>query len=136
MVYACFILGVIPLGLATRHFELFPGFVKSYAGDALWALTLYLVIRIILIRTKFSIVGALSLFLAFCVEISQLLDYSWLIAVRETVLGVLVLGRDFLLSDLVCYAVGVSIGILLDVLIEKRRPINDFMGVTDVVRGN
>jgi len=59
--------------------------------------------------------------IAFAVEYSQLYHAAWIDSIRQTRIGGLVLGSDFLWSDLVCYAVGVGIAALLDALIVGRR---------------
>jgi hypothetical protein len=40
------------------------------------------------------------------VEVSQLSSADWLVGLRSTRLGALVLGRGFVWSDLLCYAAG------------------------------
>ena len=47
------------------------------------------------------------------VEISQLYHAPWIDSIRQTTLAALILGFGFLWSDLVCYAAGVSLGILI-----------------------
>jgi hypothetical protein len=49
--------------------------------------------------------------LAAAVEFSQLCQWPWLVAVRHTWWGHLVLGQGFLISDLGCYAVGIGCGV-------------------------
>ncbi len=43
---------------------------------------------------------------------------------RATTLGGLVLGQGFLVSDLICYAAGILIALLIDTLIEGIRRRN------------
>lgn len=62
--------------------------------------------------------GAIAI--AFAVECSQLYHAAWIDSIRLTRIGAVVLGSDFLLSDLVCYAVGVGIAAVLDALIAGR----------------
>ena len=59
--------------------------------------------------------AVIALAFAFSVEISQLYQAPWINEIRSTTLGALVLGFGFLVSDLVCYSVGVCAGYLLDV---------------------
>ncbi|MGC1717640.1 MAG: DUF2809 domain-containing protein [Isosphaeraceae bacterium] len=40
----------------------------------------------------------------------------WIDSIRQTTLGGLILGFGFLWSDLACYAVGVVLGVLVDVI--------------------
>ncbi len=57
-------------------------------------------------------IGALSF--AYLIEVSQLYQANWIVAIRNTTLGSLVLGHGFLWSDLVCYTVGIGLAFLLD----------------------
>jgi hypothetical protein len=63
--------------------------------------------------------------LAFLVEISQLYHAPWIDAIRQTTLGGLVLGFGFLRTDLVCYSVGVMIGVIADLAIVARTRVSD-----------
>ena len=54
----------------------------------------------------------------------QLYHAPWIDSIRRTTLGGLVLGFDFVWSDLACYAVGVGLGILIEraVLHDRSAP--------------
>ncbi len=58
---------------------------------------------------------------ALFVELSQLIHWGWLDALRSTLPGRLVLGQGFLASDLVCYAVGVAMAFAIDWLAQRER---------------
>ena len=47
-------------------------------------------------------------------EYSQLYHSPWVDALRGTSLGALALGTEFLIPDLTCYAVGVLLGLLIE----------------------
>jgi Protein of unknown function (DUF2809) len=64
--------------------------------------------------------AAISLTLAFLVEISQLYHAPWIDSIRQTTLGGLVLGFGFLWTDLVCYSVGIALGLVLESAIAAR----------------
>ena len=49
------------------------------------------------------------------IEISQLYHAPWIDSIRQTTVGGLILGFGFLWSDLVCYALGVAIGVTIEV---------------------
>jgi hypothetical protein len=53
--------------------------------------------------------AAWTLGLSVLVELSQLIHTPWLDALRANRFVALVLGRGFVASDLVCYAVGVAL---------------------------
>ena len=58
----------------------------------------------------------LALAFSVAVELSQLYHAPWIDSIRQTTLGGLILGFDFVWSDLVCYALGVGLGVLVDVI--------------------
>lgn len=111
----------VVLGLASRRFgPHLPAFVASYAGDALWALTLFLLLGVVWPRAATRTRAATALAVSFAVEASQLSHAPWPDAIRATLPGRLVLGVGFLWSDLACYGVGVIVGAAIDVAARRR----------------
>jgi hypothetical protein len=109
-VYWAIALGVVVLGLASRHFApVLPPWVGDYAGDTLWALLVYLGVG--LLRPAMSTLKAAAFALAFCyaIELSQLYHAPWIDQLRQATFG-LILGFGFLWSDLVCYTLGIGLG--------------------------
>ncbi|MDO4536447.1 MAG: DUF2809 domain-containing protein, partial [Clostridium perfringens] len=51
---------------------------------------------------------------------SQIYHAPWIDSIRNTTLGGLVLGFGFLWSDILCYTIGIAIGVALDVIISIR----------------
>lgn len=103
------------LGLASRRCgPWLPTFVASYAGDALWALLVFWLVGLGRPRWSSRRVAAAALSFAVLIELSQLWQPPWLLAVRGTTLGGLVLGHGFLWSDLLCYAAGVATGYVVE----------------------
>jgi Protein of unknown function (DUF2809) len=115
---------VCMLGLGSRHFASnLPAVVATYAGDTLWALALFLFLGLILYRVSTGRIAALALVISLLVEVSQLYHAPWIDSIRRTRLGGLVLGFGFLWSDLVCYAAGVGLGVvIMSVAVSARRP--------------
>jgi len=112
----------ITLGLATRRApSRFPDVVATYGGDVLWATMVYWLIAFVRPAASRRVLAALTLFIAFGVEASQLVHTPWLDALRATRLGALVLGRGFLWSDLAAYVAGVVLAVLLDWALVTRR---------------
>lgn len=106
---------VLVLGLGSRRYgNDLPPFLSEYAGDTLWALLVFLGISVLRPNARLWLRGATALGIAFAVELSQLYHAPWIDGIRVTTLGGLVLGFGFLWTDLVCYAVGVGIGMSLD----------------------
>ena len=58
----------------------------------------------------------LALAFSVAVELSQLYHASWIDSIRHTTLGGLILGFDFVWSDLACYALGVGLGVSGEIL--------------------
>ena len=93
------------LGLSSRSVPLLP----SQTGDALWAMTLFSFLRFLFIDKKLSTIAWASLIIAFLDEFSQLIQWPWLVSVRSTWLGHMILGQGFLWQDLVAYTVGIEV---------------------------
>ena len=106
----------VVLGLGSRRCgESLPGFVADYAGDTLWALGAFLGIGLLLPRPSTWLVAALAMSFSVMIEINQLYHASWIDSIRGTTLGALVLGHGFLWSDLACYAIGIGLGVTIEV---------------------
>ena len=103
------------LGIGSRRYGgHLPGFIADYAGDTLWALAAFLGFGLVLPLASTRTVAVLALVLSFAVELSQLYHASWIDSIRHTTLGGLLLGFDFVWSDLACYFVGVGLGVLME----------------------
>ncbi len=113
---------IVILGLASRRFAArLPVFVADYAGDTLWALMVFAIVGFLVPRWSSFRVAAVALTVAYLVEASQLYHAPWIDSIRGTRIGGLVLGFGFLWSDLVCYAVGVTLGVMLETGLRRRR---------------
>lgn len=120
--YLLLTLGMIVLGLLSRKTDVSTiDFVKMYAGDVLWAAMVYFGCRFLFVRMGRRVSFGAALVFSYLIEISQLYHAPWIDAIRGTTLGGLVLGFGFLWSDLVCYTVGVLLGVALDVLLVRKR---------------
>jgi hypothetical protein len=114
-IYVVFTLIVILLGLASRsNSPLNPALVKEYAGDTLWALAAYLTIAFIFPHFSINRVAVVAGLISLAVEVSQLYQATWINGIRQMRLGGLLLGHSFLWSDLICYCLGICIGVLLE----------------------
>ncbi|MDR6941929.1 ribosomal maturation YjgA family protein [Mucilaginibacter pocheonensis] len=114
--YFVLIIITIIAGLLSRHFAIIPLFI----GDILWALMVYFIIRFIFIRKPVKLLVTGSLLFCYAIEFSQLYKAPWINDLRQTLFGRLVLGAGFLWSDLLCYTLGVGIGIWIDMSLNKR----------------
>lgn len=106
--YCVIIIIVIIAGLLSRKIL----WVPQWVGDLLWALMVYLMVKVLLINAPLKQVAIISLAFCFFIEFSQLYQADWINHVRQTLPGRLILGQGFLWGDLVAYIGGVAIGIV------------------------
>jgi hypothetical protein len=114
-VYLLALLLVVPLGLASRAYGgRLPAPIALYAGDTLWALALYWLLRAIAPRRPAHHTALACVAIAWANELLQLWHPGWLERIRATTLGHLALGHGFVWSDLICYLAGAAIGLAAD----------------------
>ncbi len=119
---------VIGLGLASRTFDQsLPGFVVANAGDALWTIAAYLTLAVLFPTWAPLRLGLAALGISFAVECSQLLDWTFLNAIRKTIPGRLLLGSGFLWADLLRYFAGAAVATTLDYSSREDPPVNRMM---------
>ncbi len=82
-------------------------FLAECTSDTLWALMLFLLVSTLLAGRPILTRAAISLALAFLIEISQLYHAPWNDSIRQTTLVGLALGFGPLWVDLV-YSVGIA----------------------------
>jgi hypothetical protein len=118
--YVGLLVATILLGLATRRFpQAFPQIIATYGGDTLWAVMVVWLFAIARPQATTMALAVSAIVVAVLIECSQLYHAPWIDTLRATTPGALVLGQGFLWSDLVCYAVGVSLAALIDRLIKR-----------------
>ena len=106
---------VVVLGLGSRRLgHRLPSFVATYAGDTLWATAAFLGMGLIFRDASTRRIAVLALVFSLMIEVSQLYHAPWIDAIRQTRLGGVALGFGFVWSDLVCYGVGVGIGVIIE----------------------
>ena len=115
--YFITILLVLILGILSRKILGIPLFI----GDVLYAVLIYFGFRFFIIDSKKSTSLLLSLLFCFGIEILQLVQIDWLIAIRKNTLGHYILGEGFLWLDLLCYVVGTLLAYYLDKLFLSSR---------------
>lgn len=127
LVYAILIVALVAISLPLRlAADRFPPFLVLYAGDALWALMLFLLMGAIFPRWPGWRLWAVTLGVCIVVECSQLVQADWLNAIRHFriagfPIGGIILGYGFLWTDLVAYTVGVTGGFLGESLVRRLR---------------
>jgi len=110
------------LGLSSRRYSrLLPEFLASYAGDTLWALMVFLGIGIMFPIWSTLLVSVTALLFSFSIELSQLYHSTWVEQIRRTRVGGLILGYDYMWSDLLCYGVGIAVGSILEMVLKGQK---------------
>ena len=104
------ILFIIASGIISRKIPFIPFFI----GDLIYAVMVYFIFRMLFLRSPHTQIGIFSLAFCFLIECFQLYQGHWIIEIRKTLLGHLVLGEGFLWSDLIAYCLGTFVGILFD----------------------
>ena len=108
------------LGVLSRKITGIPLFI----GDVLYAVLIYFGLRFLFINLKTYKTFLLSLLFCFGIEILQLVQIDWLIAIRKTTLGHYILGEGFLWLDLLCYIMGTLVAFLIDWKFIKTQNLN------------
>ena len=107
----------IALGLASRRYrDVLPYVIAEYAGDTLWATAVFFLLRLVRPAAPGLALAAVTLAIACSVEFSQLAHPPWLDSLRQQPGVALVLGYDFVATDLACYAAGVVLAWAFDAL--------------------
>lgn len=103
----------IALGLLSRRFPL-PGVFAEHTGDALWTVAAFWLGVFAVPAAAGGRLAAAAWLLSAAVEASQLLDWPWLLSLRGTAVGALLLGHGAKAADLVAYAVGAVLACAAD----------------------
>jgi len=118
----------VALGLASRLYgHILPFAIAEYAGDTLWATAMFFLLRLIRPAASRHALAAVALAIALLVEFSQLAHPAWLDAFRRQPGVGLVLGYDFVSTDLACYVAGVALAWAIDAVRQewtRQRRIN------------
>ncbi len=123
LLYLGALIAVLALGLVWRAPQLpFPLFLRKYGADALWALLVYLLLRFLQPRVKASTSAIIAFVFAAVVEFTQLYHAPWIDTLRATRLGALILGSVFNWPDLLAYAAGSLIGLLIERGFQRNSP--------------
>lgn len=119
--YLLMIFIVICLGLLSRRMTNYiPDIIDLFLGDSLWALMVYLFIRMLFKNWTSKKVVVAGILFCFVIEFSQLYHDEWIDIIRRTTLGGLILGYGFLWSDLAAYLLGIGFGIVIDGIAQKH----------------
>lgn len=109
----------ITLGLGSRRPGA-PALVQAYAGDVLWGVLFFLLYASIWPKRATVVLGAYALVTTELIELSELYQAPWIVTLRASKLGGLLLGHVFSWSDVVCVFVGTGISAALDAYVRSR----------------
>jgi len=124
IIYLSLIILASLLGIGSRFFaEVLPNFIANFAGDTFWAMAVYFLVRFVFPSKNKIQSSIISFAFSVLIEISQLYHAPWIDDIRKTIIGGLILGFGFVWSDLICYAAGIIIGLLLDSLLLTSRKL-------------
>ncbi len=120
-VYLLFLLTVLTIGyaLAAASAISLPQIIRKRTGDGLWATAVFVLLCLIRPRWSTLKLAIVALAISFAVEFSQRYHAPWIDSIRRYQLGSIILGATFFWLDLVAYIVGVSLGVLVDLLLES-----------------
>lgn len=109
---------VVVVGGLTVH-ELADGWAGAFAGDALYAVLMVVLVAVVAPRAPSALAGALALAVCVGVELLQLTSVP--ARLSATIPGVeLVLGSTFQVTDLLAYAIGSLVAASTDLLVRRR----------------
>jgi len=103
----------IILGLLSRK-ALPPSFIDPYFGDFLYALMFFFIIGFLFPKMKTLNVAIISIAICYFIEGLQLYQADWINQLRSYKLGGLILGYEFLWSDILSYTFGGLFGYFLE----------------------
>jgi hypothetical protein len=114
---ACMCLSIIASGLALRRYGLglgLPTPIVKYGGSMLWGMMVFFLVAMAGSHLSRRSIALISASIAVCVELFRLFHTPWLDAFRLTMAGALLFGRVFSTWDMLAYAVGIGLAMLLD----------------------
>jgi hypothetical protein len=121
LLYGLMLMIVIVLGLLSREMDsIIPDFLNTYLGDGLWALMIFIGIGLVFGNMETKEVALAAISFCYLVELSQLYHADWIDNIRRTTMGALILGYGFLWTDLLAYAIGIGVGIAIELLQLKK----------------
>lgn len=127
IVYATAIGVTIAVGLGSRKFGfLLPPTIRKPAGDVLWATMVFFLFGLLLPRFSSLRVAFVSIAFSVIIESSKFLHPAWLDILRDNPLGRLVFGYVFSWGNLVCYVLGIGLGLSVERGFLLRYPNNRF----------
>jgi hypothetical protein len=98
-------LTVIAGGLGSRR-PFMPALVQHYVGDVLWGVMFFLLFALVFPGRSSLFLAGLAIVVTELIELSELYQAPWAMALRATRVGGLLLGHEFSWSDVGCVLLG------------------------------
>jgi Protein of unknown function (DUF2809) len=120
LTYVLLTIFIVPIGLYLRYrTDWFPDIINLYLGDVLYATMFFFLFSVVFPDYSSTRRAVYALAACYGIEVLQLYQAPWMVALRENKLGGLILGHQFLWSDLLAYFIGVALGYGTDILWRK-----------------
>ena len=103
--YLFFIGLTILLGLLSRT-KFIPQIIYPYIGDYFYAVMFFFLTGFVFPLKKPKLILTISLLFCYSIEFLQLYRANWIVNIRNSTMGSLILGHGFLWSDIVSYTLG------------------------------
>ena len=124
LTYVLLTIFIIPTGLYLRYrTDWLPDIINLYLGDVLYATLFFFLFSIVFPNHSSLRRAGYALAACYVIEVLQLYHAPWIMAIRENKLGGLILGHQFLWSDLLAYFIGVALGYGTDIIWHKPSKI-------------
>ena len=94
--------------------------MHDYAGDILYTMFLFFLLRSIWLRTDAKILSLAAFVFSTVVEFTQLLNAPVLETIRSSFIGRTLIGNGFNLFDILYYFIGSLLGLVLMIAVEKK----------------
>jgi hypothetical protein len=108
------------LGTSARKFgEQLPSLIRDYAPDIFWALMVFWTLGFIFISKPISWIALIALLISYAIEATQLYHAPFIDSIRRTTVGGMMLGYDFIWSDIFSYTSGVLLGVLIEIVVYR-----------------
>lgn len=117
LLYFLLLSGTIVLGLLSRFIKTIPLFI----GDMLYAIMIYFLVRFLFPKARTKTTFLISLLVCYIIETLQLYQADWIVSIRATTLGRLILGQGFLWSDILAYTFGIGIVFMIENILKSSR---------------
>lgn len=121
ILYFFLIIATVGLGLTSRA-DFIPKLIYPFLGDILYSLMIFFIIGFIFKNFSSFKIALICIGICYIIELSQFYEANWIVEIRNTKLGGLLLGYGYLWSDLVSYLVGAALGFSLEFFLLKKTP--------------